>query len=67
MWRQIYIKDQIYIVCEYLSFLYFEVAHENKILKYFVNVSNDMTETFFKSVEGMTNRYELVTNYTAGI
>jgi hypothetical protein len=52
-----YIKDQIFILYKYISFLYFEVVHENKILKkHFVNVSNDMTGTFFKSVERMSNR-----------
>jgi hypothetical protein len=40
---------------------------KTKSLKYFVNVSKDMTGTIFKSVEGMSNRYELVTDYNVGI
>jgi hypothetical protein len=35
IWSRRYIKDLIYILYKYLSFLYCEVVHENKILKIF--------------------------------
>jgi hypothetical protein len=39
---------------------------KTKSLKHFVNVPKDMTGTFFKSEEGMSNRYELVTDWNVG-
>jgi len=35
---------------------------KTKSLKYFLNVSNHMPGIFFKSVEGINNRYDLVTD-----
>jgi hypothetical protein len=49
----------------YINIFHFYTAKwcmKTKPLKCFVNVSNDMTGRFFKGVEEMSNRYELVTD-----